>query len=340
MIIDLARFIAAERPAWIELEQMLERLGDVEQGTLSFDEAKRFHFLYQKVAADLARVSSFASEPELRRYLESLTGRAYAEIHETRGGEGWQWLTWFTREFPCAFRRRIGAFWLAAGIMLVGSALGASALLIDPEAKEAILPQMFANHLGNPSERVREEESQTSNDTEGAHATFAGALITNNVQVSIASLALGMTFGLGTIVVLFYNGVILGLVAADYVVAGHVVFLLGWLMPHGAIELPAIVFAGQAGLLLGRALIGHGDRAPLRTRLRAITRDLMLIIGGVAVLLVWAGIVESFLSQHHQPRIPYWLKITFGSIELIALAWFLGRAGRSESPAGASGHSE
>ncbi len=55
----------------------------------------------------------------------------------------------------------------------------------------------------------------------------------------------------------------------------------------------------------------------------------MTLIGGVAVLLVWAGIIESFLSQHHQPVIPYAAKIAFGAVELIALVWFLGWSGRT-----------
>jgi hypothetical protein len=37
--------------------------------------------------------------------------------------------------------------------------------------------------------------------------------------------------------------------------------------------------------------------------------------------------VESFLSQHHQPVIPYALKIAFGAAELVALTIFLSRSG-------------
>ena len=58
-------------------------------------------------------------------------------------------------------------------------------------------------------------------------------------------------------------------------------------------------------------------------RMRAIGGDVMTLIGGVAVMLVWAGIVESFLSQYHEPAIRYWQKITFGVFEGIALVWFL-----------------
>src|SRR5262249_7429602 len=145
--------------------------------------------------------------------------------------------------------------------------------------------------------------------------------------------ALGMTWGIGTIVILLYNGIILGLVAVDYVLAGQSTFLLGWLLPHGVIELPAVMIAGQAGLLLAGALIGWGQRKTIRGRLRAVTPDLTTLIFGVALMLVWAGLVEAFFSQYHEPVLPYWVKIAFGSAELVLLVLFLGRCGGQPAPA-------
>jgi uncharacterized membrane protein SpoIIM required for sporulation len=334
MIIDLPRFIEAERPSWTELETMLARLGGEPDAALSLDEAKRFHFLYQKVSADLGRIATFASEPALRQYLESLVGRAYAEIHETRErGVRWHPIRWFRDEFPAAFRRHSWAFTLASLVTLVGMIFGGFAVALDANAKAAIMPAQFSNHLGDPNERVAEEEAAKGDPLAGRHSTFAGKLMTNNIGVSIKAMALGMTWGLGTLVLLFYNGVILGLVAVDYIQAGQTVFLLGWLLPHGSFEIPAVLIGGQAGFVLGRALIGRGDRAPLATRLRMVGQDVATLIGGVAVMLVWAGIVESYLSQHHQPAIPYWLKIAFGTAELIVLTWFLTRGWRQKGEA-------
>lgn len=335
MIIDLPRFIATQRPTWSELETLLDRVERESAQPLSIDDARRFHLLYEKVSADLGRIATFAAEPELRRYLESLTARAYAEIHETRDGQRkfrpWRW---FAVEFPRVFRRQFGAFVVSVLITLVGVIFGGFAVALDEEAKDAVLPAQFANHLGDPAKRVAEEEKADKNERRGAmHSTFASMLMANNISVSIRAVAFGMTWGVGTILLLFYNGVILGLVGIDYIMAGQLVFLLGWLLPHGVIEIPAILIAGQGGLVLGKALIGRGDRLPLRARLRGVSGEVMTLIGGVAVLLVWAGIVESFLSQHHEPVIPYWLKIAFGLGELAVLVWFLRRRGGAEEEA-------
>jgi hypothetical protein len=104
--------------------------------------------------------------------------------------------------------------------------------------------------------------------------------------------------------------------------------LLGWLLPHGVIEIPAIVLAGQAGLVLAGALIGWGKTISLKERLRNISGDLVTLIMGVAVMLIWAGIVEAFFSQYHEPVIAYEVKIGFGILEFILLILFLAKSGR------------
>jgi uncharacterized membrane protein SpoIIM required for sporulation len=137
-----------------------------------------------------------------------------------------------------------------------------------------------------------------------------------------------MTWGVGTLILLFYNGVILGAVAADYISAGFGTFLTGWLLPHGSVEIPAILLGGQGGFILAGALIGWGGRTSRPDRLRAVAPDLFAIVAGAAAMLVWAGMVEAFISQYHKPVVPYELKIAFGVCELVALTAFLGWAGR------------
>jgi uncharacterized membrane protein SpoIIM required for sporulation len=328
MILDLPRFVKAERPSWTELESLLDLLEERPDRSLSLQEATRFHFLYQKVASDLARIATFACEPQLRAYLESLVARAYGEIHGgSRQGKRKSFVRWFAIGFPRAMRRRRVAFYMSFLIMLLGGAFGGFAVALDDEAKFALVPEQFSHVLGNPADRVAWEESRTKGVDDG-RASFAGMLMANNIRVSIVAMALGMTWGVGTFVALFYNGVILGLVAVDYILAGQTIFLLGWLMPHGVIELPAVIIAGQAGFVLASAVIARGSRRTIGERLRAVAPDVSLLIGGVAVMLVWAGIVESFFSQYHEPVLPYWVKISFGVAELIGLLWFIVFAGR------------
>jgi uncharacterized membrane protein SpoIIM required for sporulation len=329
MILDLQRFATTERPFWTELERYLDRVEREPDRALPLADLRRFHYLYERTSAGLAKLSGFATEPEMRRYLESLVARAYGEVHETRARQRrFRPTHWFFQTLPQTFRRHINAFWLSVGITIAGAIFGGLAVAYDPDAKSAVLPEMFAGHLGDPNERVAREESNADHASAGQMSSFSAQLMVNNIGVSIKAMALGMTYGLGTIVILFYNGVILGLVAVDYVLAGQLKFLLGWLLPHGVIEVPAILIGGQAGLMLAHALIGRGQRNTIRTRLRAASADVVTLVFGVALLLVWAGLIEAFFSQYHEPVLPYAVKIAFGCVELLLFVLFLAKCGR------------
>lgn len=104
MIIDLGRFVAAEKAYWDELESALARLKDDPERRMTFEEVERLHYLYERCSADLSRLGTFASEPRLRLSLESLVARAYAEIHETRAPIEMRWKE-AALAFPRAFRR-------------------------------------------------------------------------------------------------------------------------------------------------------------------------------------------------------------------------------------------
>jgi len=328
VIVNLEKFIAEERPRWERLDAMLRTLAEDPWGKLPLAQARELELLYQRAAADLARLSTYAAEPEARRYLESLVARGHAEIHGGRSEGGrvrpWRWLA---ETLPQTFRRRAQAFLLATVLTLVGAGFGGAALAFDPEAKATLMP--FEHLQGSPTERVAREQAERGEHLADGNARFSGQLMTHNTRVTLTATALGMSWGIGTLVVLFYNGAALGAVVIDYVLAGETTFLLGWLLPHGAVEIPAILVGGQAGFVLAGALLGRGRRERLAARLRGVMPDVVTLVLGAAVMLVWAGLVEAFLSQYHEPVLPYAVKIAFGAVELVGLTWYVARAGRT-----------
>ena len=329
MIIDLEHFIESERPYWDELDTLLKKFIE-SRNEQTVENAKRLHYLYERASSDLNKLTTFSSEPETRSYLEALVARAYSEVHAGRyQGRGFRPLHWFCNTFPIAFRRHIGAFWLTLTVTMAGCLFGWYAVQLDPEAKAALLP--FGHGEMDANQRVAREESDEAYELDSSDkAKFSAHLMQNNIRVSFNALAWGALWGVGTIVLLFYNGVVMGGIVFEYIMAGHTKFLLAWLLPHGSIELPAIFIAGQAGLVLAGAVIGWGRRVSLRMRLREVAPDLLSLIGGVCVMLVWAGIIEAFLSQDHGTDI-YDFKIIFGSVELIALFLLLSWGGRAKS---------
>jgi uncharacterized membrane protein SpoIIM required for sporulation len=330
VILDVERFVHNEEPYWKELEKAVATCEIDPRRRMSVEELERFHYLYQRAATSLARLASNSGDPEVRAWLESLIARAYGEIHRRPAGTRFSFWRWLGAGFPQTLRRHAGAFWLSLAVTVAGSAFGAVAIAVSPEAKATLMP--FEHLMEKPHERVaREEKEQSSKKGDrlaNVKGTFSAELMTHNIRIAVLTLAMGMTWGVGVITLLFYNGVSLGAVACDYVLDGQTQFLMGWLMPHGVIEIPAILVGGQAGFVLAGALVGWRSRETRRRRLAAARADVASLAGGMALMLVWAGIVEAFVSQYHQPVLPYGLKIAFGTVELILLIAYFARAGR------------
>ncbi|MGJ8652736.1 MAG: stage II sporulation protein M [Opitutaceae bacterium] len=333
MILDVEKFIRTRRADWDEFEAMVAHLELGDRKGLDIEDAQRFHFLYERVAADLTKLSTYAVEPQTKQYLESLVARGFGEMHGTvsRRLPFSQAFLSLLSAFPIAVRRHFRMLVWVFVIFGAGGIFGAGALALDPSSKSVLMP--FSHLQGDPSDRVAEEEVRKGENMKGGKSTFSTQLMTHNTQVAILTLALGMTFGVGTGIFLFYNGAILGAVMMDYVLAGETVFLTGWLLPHGSVEIPAILLAGQGGFLLGSTLLFAKNRMSLGERLRSIRSDLVLLIAGIALMLVWAGIIESFFSQYHEPVLPYAVKIAFGFIQLAGVFAYFMYMGRSQEGA-------
>lgn len=330
MIIDLHRFVEEERPYWTELERLLDRV-ERTKSKLTIQDAQRVFYLHQRTCSDLAKLNTFASEPAIRQYLEGLVARAYCEVHERRTKQRFRPIYWLLVTFPCTFRRHFKTFMLSTALLVSGMVFGAIACSTDTRAKEVLIPQGLG-YSRDAAKRVANEEKRKGYQTQGHQGT--AAYFRHNTTVSFNVIALGFTFGIGTAIMLFYNGIIVGAIGIDYIMSGETTFLFAWLMPHGVVEIPAILIGGQAGLVLASAIIGWKSEKRLRQRLREATPDVVTLALGTAVMLLWAGAIESWFSQTHEPVLPYALKISFAIIELIALCAFFIYAGRRHRSGG------
>jgi uncharacterized membrane protein SpoIIM required for sporulation len=328
MIFDVERFIAQNRSSWEELETMLDRIRQSGFQAFDFDETNRFYHLYHQTSSDLNRIQTFSSASDLTDYLEGLVSRAYAEIYGIRRKSLHIRLKeFYLVTFPAVFRRHVKLFYFALAIMLAGGLLGGSSVILDPQAKDILI--RFSHLSGSPFERVVQEEEGRNKALDNQKISFSSYLITHNIQVSLLALASGITFGIGTLILLFYNGIILGAIVVDYFRFGVGTFAAGWLLPHGAFEIWAILIAGQAGFLIAQSLIKTG-RYSRMARLSMAGKDILTLFFGLSSLLVWAGIVEAFFSQYHQPIVPYSFKILFGVIEILFLMYYFGVMGMRE----------
>ena len=319
---DLNQFLRERQPRWQRLTAVLDRVDARGLKGLSPDEADEFFALYRLVSSDLNLVQTRTGNPALVGYLEGLVGRAYANLAVPKPVRPLHfWWRVMRYRFPAVLRAEKGLLALTAIVLLAGTAFGFFATLAAPDTASVFLPP---EHLAQtPSERVEQLESEArkghaSVSSADEHLVFTTFLFTHNIRVTVFGFALGFTFGIGTVLILFFNGAMLGSLAALYLGDGKMVFFLAWVGPHGVIELPCVVFGCMAGLMLARAQFRR-DAGSLRAQLRELRPALVDVLVGAATLLVLAGTIEGGFSQINQPTIPYALKIAVAAALLIAL---------------------
>ncbi|HZR08387.1 MAG TPA: stage II sporulation protein M [Myxococcales bacterium] len=319
----LARFIEERRPRWNRLETLLEEAQESET-RLGPERLQELVLLYRSACTDLNRARTLTANPELIGGLNQLIGRAYRIVYRRRRSGRIDLKRFFLREVPATFHRRSRWFSLAAAALLAGAAVGFAAVIVNPAYAAALIPGQF--FVERPAARVEHAEKGNERIESLRDATAFGAyLYTHNIQVSFLTFALGALSFAGGIVLLFYNGLILGAVAAQYLIDGAGTFFVAWVGPHGALEIPAIVFAGAAGLLSGNALLMPGETgrvAALRDAFPAVFR----ILCACAVLLVCAGLIEGSFSQMSARSVPYAVKIAVAAALFAAMCtWLFGR---------------
>lgn len=324
MSTDIERFLVEGETRWSRLGVLLDRADAEPARELGRAGMLELVRLYRATASDLNRVRSLTADPEILGRLNALAGRGYRFVYRGSAG-GWgrrgSVSRFLTREIPAAFRARSSAVWLATMAFCAGALLGFGAVLVRPATAADLIPAQFYSE--SPRDRVaeiEEKEERISNVEEAA--AFGSQLYTHNIQVSFLALSLAALTLIGGIWVLWYNGVILGAVAASYLVAGEGTFFFAWVGPHGALELPAIIFAGATGLALGQALLLPGELSRGESVRRAFP-DVWRMMVGVSLTLVCAGLIEGSFSQFSAKTVPYGLKITVAVLLFASLLFVL-----------------
>jgi uncharacterized membrane protein SpoIIM required for sporulation len=143
--------------------------------------------------------------------------------------------------------------------------------------------------------------------------------------VAFTSFAGGIVFGVGSLVLLAFNGLSIGAASGHFANVGLLGYLWAFVIGHGVLELFAIWVSGAAGFMLGRALIAPGD-LPRRDAIVLAGRHAMRLIGAVVVLLLVAGIIEGFVSSG---SFPVAVRLGVSSFSVIFLVLYLYNGWRS-----------
>ncbi|AJP73200.1 stage II sporulation protein M [Sphingomonas hengshuiensis] len=289
-----ARFRDLRQADWERLETLIARIERGRASSLSNEDLFELPVLYRGALSSLSVARETSLDADLVGYLESLAARAYFILYGVQPPLWRRIAQFFAVAWPQAIRSLGRETGVAVAMLLIGTLAAYWMVSRDPSWFYAILPSDLAGGRGPHASAA--ELRATLYDPGDALAVFAAFLFTHNSQMALMCFALGFAFGVPTVLLLFYNGCILGAFLAIYVPKGLGLAAAAWLSIHGTTELFAIALAGAAGLHIGMAVAFPGRAARVDAAVSA-GRTAAIAMLGVVVMLSVAGVLEGVGRQ-------------------------------------------
>ena len=281
---------------------------------------------YRVLSADLARLRTAAAGRQLDEmfYLGRLVAGAHNLLYRDRGMGLRGSIRFLFTDVPREVRRSAGPIGLAA-LLLFGPAIVAGVAMVrTPTLASKLLPQGMLKRAEDGVRRSREGEGYID-DPQLLRPVMASSIVTNNVQVTFAVFAGGVTAGLLSVFMLVFNGISIGSVMGLYASKGIAPLLIAFVAPHGVLELFAICVAGGGAFLVAAGMLMPGRRTRGRALVENGRRAIRLIAASTFLLLI-AGTLEGFISP-----IEWWPiegKLAVSGVTLLFLVMYL-RGGRT-----------
>jgi uncharacterized membrane protein SpoIIM required for sporulation len=293
---SLASFRAEREDDWARLESILDRVERKSPKALDDDELFALPVLYRATLSSLSVARATSLDRGMIDYLEGLSLRAYLYIYGIERGIGTRIAQFFLIDWPTAIRAIWIETWVAFALLAAGLAAGYFLVQSDPSWFNTLMPGGMAEGRGPDASAKSLKAILYSTEGNGFLGPFAAYLFTHNAQISLLCFALGFAFGIPTMMLVIYNGAMIGALMQVYVAKGLGMELTAWLSIHGTTELYAIVLSAAAGLKIGTAIAFPGAKSRMSAA-RDAGRLGATVMVGVVIMLGIAGLLEGFARQ-------------------------------------------
>ena len=316
------RFVTRKRDSWEAFRTLAARAERIGLKQLGAAEIPGFAARYREVAADLARARTYGVDPRVLEYLERVVSAGHNAVYGRHIGHRVQMSRLLLRELPAAV---VAARAYVVTALLVFAVPAITGYVLIRE-RPAIAEQVLTDEMLARARAGAEHRAQGIGYAQAPSMYLpfiASRIITNNVQLAFLGFAFGITAGIGTLLLLVFNGLFFGAVLGLFANYGLAGWLLTFVAGHGVLELTAIFIAGGAGLLVARALLAPGDLTR-RDALVLAGRQAARLVGASVLLLALAGTIEGLLSASDAPA-PFKFATSGATVVLLILYLASGR---------------
>lgn len=302
------QFIKMNSDTWNELEALSTLINKKGIKNLSSNLVKRFLQTFRQSSHHLAYARTHYPKSSAVSYLNSLISRCHSHVYAVKKASPSSLLRYITFDFPMLLKEYRWFIISSFACFVFGFIVSIVLTRINVDNASMFLPESL----------IAAAKSGPSEGTQWNYPLMSSYIMVNNISVSLKAFVMGITLGIGTVYLLFFNGALLGALTALIYNYGNPMNYWSLILPHGIIELTAIFISGAAGLIIAKSILLPGEYSRKHSLIKASKKSTSLLIG-VILLLIIAGIIEGFYTPLNISAVS---KLFFAAISAIILTLY------------------
>lgn len=303
-----SEFIRQNKKRWNEFESELK-------GNSFNPERVANHYI--KIIDDLSYSRTHYKNRLIRSYLNGVAQILSLRIYKSQKGTTKSFLKFWKTDLPLVMYHSQVEFLISFLVFALAALVGVFSGMNDPDFLRFIISDSYVDMT---LENIAKGDPMAVYKDEGIASMFFGITI-NNILVSAYVFSLGMMLGIGTLLALVYNGVMLGAFQQFFFTHDVGVESMLTIWQHGTIEISAIILAGAAGLTLSKGMLFPGTYSRLDAFRLSGRKGLMMMLG-LMPLLVYSGFIEAFITRLTDTHWSIRLAAILGSLFFV-IAYFI-----------------
>lgn len=304
-------FIKYNKEKWNEFEQTLY--------STSFHKPDYLADMYIQIMNDLSYAQTYYPKSKVTQYLNILAAQTYQKIYKTKRIEENRIVHFFKTEVPLIVYEYKNYLYFSTLLFFILVGIGFISAHYDLEFVRLILGDHYVNLT---LENIKNDDAMGIYKSGSNWGSFIGIAM-NNLFVGLKFFVYGIFAGLGTLVYLLYNGIMVG--AFQYMFIKENAFMDSfrgiWL--HGAIEITGIIIEAFAGFVLGGSILFPKTYSRKDSFIIGFRNGFKIFIAMVPFIIT-AAFIEGFITRYakEMPDVLNYL-IIFGTFAVIIYYFFI-----------------
>ncbi len=289
------------------IQRNKERWESYQAATDDPDEmARRFAHLVD----DLGYARTHYPYSKVVKYINGMAAEIYLSIYRNKKDKSNRIGFFIKTELPLILYQNRKPLLFALLFFLAFMAIGIFSSWQDPSFVRGVLGDDYVNMT---EDNIARGDPFGVYKQENAFLMFL-MIAWNNIKVSFLCFSLGIFCSLGTVWMLFNNGLMLGTFEQMFFAHNLGAASILVVFIHGTLEIAAIVIAGGAGLVMGNAILFPGTYSRLHSFKRGARDGVKIVVGLVPVFIV-AAFFEGYVTRHTE--MPLLLSISILVLSLL-----------------------